>query len=183
MIWIVFPRFPLPTSPVAALDPFRIANRYGLFAVMTRGRYEIEFQGSNDGQNWVAYPFRYKPQDPSQRAGQSMRLTSRASIGTCGSRRWDRGARTSSCPAPRSVYWLALPMCWRCLPETRFPRLRRSRFVPCFGNTGSPRWRRSAPQECGGSVKLIGLYAPVLERLPDGKVGVVQWPEPLPPRQ
>ena len=64
-----FPRLPLPTSPVAALDPFRIANRYGLFAVMTRGRYEIEFQGSNDGQNWMAYPFRYKPQDPSQRPG------------------------------------------------------------------------------------------------------------------
>ncbi len=62
MIWIIFPRVPLPTSPVAALDPFRIANRYGLFAVMTRGRWEIEFQGSNDGKNWVAYPFRYKPQ-------------------------------------------------------------------------------------------------------------------------
>ena len=45
-----------------ALDPFRIANQYGLFAVMTRGRYEIEFQGSNDGDNWTAYPFRYKPQ-------------------------------------------------------------------------------------------------------------------------
>ena len=69
MIWIIFPRFPLPTSPVAALDPFRIANRYGLFAVMTRGRYEIEFEGSNDGQNWVAYPFRYKPQDPSKPPG------------------------------------------------------------------------------------------------------------------
>ena len=43
------PSLPLPTSPVAALEPFRIANQYGLFAVMTRGRYEIEFQGSNDG--------------------------------------------------------------------------------------------------------------------------------------
>src|SRR5579871_3727607 len=30
----------LPMSPVLALEPFRIANRYGLFAVMTRGRYE-----------------------------------------------------------------------------------------------------------------------------------------------
>ena len=29
---------------------------------MTRGRYEIEFQGSNDGQHWTTYPFRYKPQ-------------------------------------------------------------------------------------------------------------------------
>ena len=63
LIWMLPPHLPLPTSPVAALDPFRIANRYGLFAVMTRGRYEIEFQGSNDGQNWIAYPFRYKPQD------------------------------------------------------------------------------------------------------------------------
>src|ERR1700692_853469 len=53
---------PVPTSPVVALEPFRIANRYGLFAVMTRGRYEIEFQGSDDGKTWVAYPFRYKPQ-------------------------------------------------------------------------------------------------------------------------
>jgi lipase maturation factor 1 len=53
---------PLPMAPVEALEPFRIANQYGLFAVMTRGRYEIEFQGSNDNQNWTAYPFRHKPQ-------------------------------------------------------------------------------------------------------------------------
>jgi hypothetical protein len=46
-----------------ALEPFRIANSYGLFAVMTRGRYEIEFQGTRDGTTWVPYPFRYKPQD------------------------------------------------------------------------------------------------------------------------
>ena len=51
-----------PAPPIVALDPFRIANQYGLFAVMTRGRYEIEFQGSNDGENWTAYPFRNKPQ-------------------------------------------------------------------------------------------------------------------------
>ncbi len=57
--------FPL----VTLLDPFRVANSYGLFAVMTRGRYEIEFQGSNDGEQWVAYPFRYKPQDPKKAPG------------------------------------------------------------------------------------------------------------------
>src|SRR5215469_7858364 len=34
----MFVRLPLPTSPVVALEPFRIANQYGLFAVMTRGR-------------------------------------------------------------------------------------------------------------------------------------------------
>ena len=61
LIWM-FTKVPLPTSPITTLEPFRIANQYGLFAVMTRGRYEIEFQGSADGQNWVAYPFRYKPQ-------------------------------------------------------------------------------------------------------------------------
>src|SRR5205807_2267675 len=60
MLWMFFPRLPLPKSPVATLDPFRIANQYGLFAVMTRGRWEIEFQGSQDGKNWVPYAFRYK---------------------------------------------------------------------------------------------------------------------------
>jgi len=51
-------------APVRLLAPFRIANAYGLFAVMTPARYEIEFQGSDDGRTWTAYPFRYKPQDP-----------------------------------------------------------------------------------------------------------------------
>lgn len=60
---------PLPRGPVMALEPFRIANQYGLFAVMTRNRYEIEFQGSNDGQNWMAYPFRYKPQQVNRPPG------------------------------------------------------------------------------------------------------------------
>src|SRR5258708_15735863 len=54
---------PLPGEPIVALEPFRIANQYGLFAVMTPHRYEIEFQGSVDGANSTAYPFRYKPQD------------------------------------------------------------------------------------------------------------------------
>ena len=62
LISMVFGRLPLPMQPVTMLEPFRIANQYGLFAVMTRGRYEIEFQGSRDGQDWVAYPFRFKPQ-------------------------------------------------------------------------------------------------------------------------
>jgi hypothetical protein len=62
MAAMVMSRVPLPLAPVKALEPFRIANQYGLFAVMTRGRYEIEFQGSNDGTNWQPYLFRYKPQ-------------------------------------------------------------------------------------------------------------------------
>src|ERR1700730_9487820 len=68
LIWMVAP-VPVPSWPVVALEPFRIVNGYGLFAVMTRGRYEIEFQGSDDGKNWVTYPFRYKPQDPAKPPG------------------------------------------------------------------------------------------------------------------
>ena len=63
MAWMLWRDAPLPTAPVVALEPFRIANQFGLFAVMTRGRYEIEFQGSTDGETWTPYPFRYKPQD------------------------------------------------------------------------------------------------------------------------
>jgi lipase maturation factor 1 len=56
-------------APERALEPFRFANAYGLFATMTTARYEIEFQGSNDGVRWTAYPFRYKPQDLMERPG------------------------------------------------------------------------------------------------------------------
>ncbi len=59
----------LLAAPARALEPFRIANQYGLFAVMTRERYEIEFQGSTDGTTWIAYPFRYKPQNPAEAPG------------------------------------------------------------------------------------------------------------------
>ena len=60
---------PLPEKPVTLLEPFRVADRYGLFAVMTHERYEIEFQGTRDGKTWIAYPFRYKPQDVSKPPG------------------------------------------------------------------------------------------------------------------
>jgi hypothetical protein len=55
--------------PARVLAPFRIANAYGLFAVMTEARYEIEFQGSRDGVTWVPYAFRYKPQNIYERPG------------------------------------------------------------------------------------------------------------------
>jgi len=62
--------FLVPSFPTLRwLEPFRVANSYGLFAVMTRGRYEIEFQGTTDGTTWIAYPFRFKPQDPMKRPG------------------------------------------------------------------------------------------------------------------
>ena len=51
-------------APARWLAPFRVANAYGLYAVMTTAEYEIEFQGLGTDSAWVAYPFRYKPQDP-----------------------------------------------------------------------------------------------------------------------
>jgi lipase maturation factor 1 len=44
-----------------AVAPFRSINSYGLFAVMTTNRMEIIIEGSNDGQEWRAYEFKYKP--------------------------------------------------------------------------------------------------------------------------
>jgi lipase maturation factor 1 len=41
--------------------PLRIVNHYGLFTVMTTERPEIIVEGSNDGTNWRAYEFPYKP--------------------------------------------------------------------------------------------------------------------------
>ncbi len=180
MIWILVPRLPLPTSPVAALDPFRIANRYGLFAVMTRGRYEIEFQGSNDGQTWVAYPFRYKPQDPSKRPGIYAPYQPRfewnlwfASLGS-----WRDNLIV---PSAEERLLVGAPDVLALFAENPFPdappkQVRAVLWRYWFTTLAEKRatgmwWNR----------QLIGLYAPVLELLPDGKAGVVQWPEPLPP--
>ncbi len=57
-------------APLLALHstvaPFRSINGYGLFAVMTTERNEIVIEGSEDGVEWAAYEFRYKPGDPSR---------------------------------------------------------------------------------------------------------------------
>jgi lipase maturation factor 1 len=55
---------PRPAATVLiAIAPFGIVNTYGLFAVMTTSRPEIVVEGSNDGQTWREYGFRYKPGD------------------------------------------------------------------------------------------------------------------------
>ena len=179
LIWMFWP-IHLPTSPVAALEPFRIANRYGLFAVMTRGRYEIEFQGSNDGQNWIAYPFRFKPQDPSKPPGIYAPYHPRFD--------WN--------------LWFASLTDWRespIVPGTEERLLAGSKDVIALfaGNpfpASPPRQVRAvlwqywfttlAEKRATGmwwKRKLLGLYAPTLELEPDGKFRVVEWPSPLPP--
>ncbi|MEQ1886848.1 MAG: lipase maturation factor family protein [Bryobacteraceae bacterium] len=46
--------------------PLNIVNTYGLFAVMTTVRNEIELEGSDDGEHWVAYQLPYKPREVNQ---------------------------------------------------------------------------------------------------------------------
>jgi predicted DCC family thiol-disulfide oxidoreductase YuxK len=48
------------TTVADAAAPFGVVNGYGLFAVMTTSRPEIEIEGSNDGITWEPYVFRYK---------------------------------------------------------------------------------------------------------------------------
>ncbi|HVO33855.1 MAG TPA: lipase maturation factor family protein, partial [Elusimicrobiota bacterium] len=52
------------------LTSLRSVNSYGLFAVMTTTRPEIEIEGSADGKVWRTYPFRYKAQALNQRPRQ-----------------------------------------------------------------------------------------------------------------
>jgi hypothetical protein len=51
----------------SALSPTRSFNGYGLFASMTTARPEIIIEGSDDGQTWLPYEFKYKPGDPMRR--------------------------------------------------------------------------------------------------------------------
>lgn len=170
----------LPKAPIAALDPFRIANQYGLFAVMTRGRYEIEFQGSNDGENWQPYLFRYKPQLPQEAPGIYAPYQPRfdwnlwfASLGD-----WQQNQivpLTEEKLLANDTDVLAL---FRGNPFTAKPPLyvRAILWQYWFTSLQEKRqtgdwWRR----------KLLGLYAPVLTRTPDGKISAVQLPDALPP--
>ena len=180
LLWILVPGLPLPTSPVAALDPFRIANRYGLFAVMTRGRYEIEFQGSNDGQNWTAYPFRYKPQDPAKvpriYAPYQPRLDWNLWFASLGDwREYSIVPSTEERLLSGSHDVLQL-FAGNPFPDAPPKYIRAVLWQYWFTSLAEKRrtgtwWRRN----------MLGLYAPELQVGPDGKLQVVQWPAPLPP--
>ncbi len=169
---------PLPLRPVVALEPFRIANQYGLFAVMTPHRYEIEFQGSNDGEDWVAYPFRYKPQDLKERP------------------------RIYAPYQPRFDWnlWFASLGSWQqnlMVPRTEELLLEGDRDVlGLFGGNPFPNtpprfvraviwqyWFSTMQQKREEGVwwqrRLIGEYAPTLTKLPNGRFGVVE--EAVPP--
>ena len=58
---------PLVAKLYGWIEPWRLVNSYGLFAVMTTQRHEIIVEGSDDGQTWQAYAFTDKPGDLRQR--------------------------------------------------------------------------------------------------------------------
>lgn len=43
------------------VSPVRLCGRYVKFAHMTKRRWEIIIEGSNDKTNWYEYDFKYKP--------------------------------------------------------------------------------------------------------------------------
>jgi hypothetical protein len=157
------------------LRPFRIANQYGLFAVMTPHRYEIEFQGSDDGKTWTAYPFRYKPQDPYKAPG----------IYAPYQPRFDWNLWFASLGS-----WTQYPF----VPTTEVLLLRDDPDVlTLFG--GNP-FKKSPPHQVRAVLwqywfttmrekhqtgrwwrrKLLGTYAPTLAMQPDGRIAFIASP-------
>jgi hypothetical protein len=182
MIHMPWPEAPLPSTPIMVLEPFRIANQYGLFAVMTRGRYEIEFQGSNDGQTWTPYPFRHKPQAVNEAPG----------IYAPYQPRFDWNLWFASLTDFRQAE--IVPVTEERLLEGDPAVL--SLFAGDPFSSGPPKYIRAvlwqywfttmAEKRATGDWwkrKLLGLYAPVLTKEPNGKFGVLQWPEALPPHE
>jgi hypothetical protein len=172
---LMFARVPFPAAPIVALEPFRIANRYGLFAVMTRGRYEIEFQGSDDGQTWTAYPFRYKPQ------------------------RLDEAPRIYAPYQPRFDWnlWFASLGSWReypIVPVTEERLLSNDKDVlALFAGNPFPQkppreirvvlwqyWFTSLAEKKATGLwwkrQWRGLYAPTLQQDGNGNFSVIEWP-------
>jgi hypothetical protein len=177
LVWMIAPSAWLPTSPVVALEPFRIANEYGLFANMTPNRYEIEFQGSNDGQNWTAYPFRFKPQDVSKAPGIYAPYQPRfdwnlwfASLGP-----WNQSAivpRTEARLLTNDPDVLSL-FASNPFPNAPPRQIRAVLWQYWFSSVAEKHahgywWRR----------QLLGLYAPTIQFESDGRVGIVEFPSP-----
>ena len=74
--WLIFTAFkpdaPWPRALALIyehVEPFRIANGYGLFRVMTKDRAEIVIEGSADGIDWLPYEFKWKPGDVKRAPG------------------------------------------------------------------------------------------------------------------
>jgi hypothetical protein len=173
LLWMLVPSLPFPDSPIRALEPFRVADRYGLFAVMTHQRYEIEFQGTLDGRAWTPYPFRYKPQDLNEAPGIYAPYQPRfdwnlwfASLGEWHEYKfvvWTEERLLKNEPGVAELF--------KSNPFAAAPpvRVRTVLYQYWFTDLKTKRetgnwWRR----------ELVGEYAPALEREPNGKIGILE---------
>jgi hypothetical protein len=182
LVWMVWQSAPLPSGPVVALEPFRIADRYGLFARMTRGRYEIEFQGSMDGKNWTTYQFQNKPQDPHEApriyAPYQPRFDWNLWFASLSDWRSDPiVVRTEERLLDGSADVVAL---FKSNPFPQSPpRVVRAVIWQYWFST--PREKRE--QGIWWTRQLLGAYAPTLERQANGKLTVLEWPSATAPRE
>jgi hypothetical protein len=170
---------PFAVLPVGVLQPFRIANDFGLFAVMTRDRYEIEFQGSRDGQTWTAYPFRYKPQDlhapPRIYAPYQPRFDWNLWFASLGSwRQYPFVVRTEQRLLAGEPDVLAL------FASNPFPGEAPLEVRAVLWQYWFSDWKDKREQGLWWRRERIGLYAPALARAPDGKIFIKEWPESPP---
>ena len=169
----------LPFQPVAMLEPLRVANQYGLFGRMTWKRYEIEFQGSIDGQNWTPYVFRNKPQNPAEApriyAPYQPRFDWNLWFASLGE--WRENPWVLRC---EQLLLTGDPDVERLFASNPFPQsppkqIRAVLWQYWFTDRATKRatgmwWRR----------EYLGLFAPSLERLPNGSLVVTAFPESLP---
>ena len=169
----------LPFKPAQALEPFRIANQYGLFAVMTRGRYEIEFQGSNDGRNWQPYLFTHKPQLLNEAPGIYAPYQPRfdwnlwfASLGD-----WQQNDMVPITEGKLLMNDRDVIGLFRSDPfNGTAPRYVRAVlwqywFISLDEKRRTGNWWRR---------RLLGLYAPAIERMPGGQFEIAAPPDELP---
>ena len=175
LVFMVFPTAPLPAAPIRALEPFRIANDFGLFAVMTRGRYEIEFQGSRDGKIWTPYPFRNKPQDvhapPRIYAPYQPRFDWNLWFASLGNWR--------QYPFVLQVEERLLagePDVLNLFAGNPFPGHPPEQIRAVIWQYWFSDWSEKREQGVWWRREQIGLYAPALELTPDGKYAVLEWP-------
>jgi hypothetical protein len=176
----IFRGIPLPAEPVAVLEPFRVANHYGLFGRMTWERYEIEFQGSNDGRTWIPYPFRNKPQNPAEAPRIYAPYQPRfdwnlwfASLDYWRENPWV--VRTEQLLLTNDSDVISL-FAANPFPQSPPSQVRAVLWQYWFTDPATKRathmwWRRES----------LGLYAPALERGPDGRFLVTAWPDSPPP--
>jgi lipase maturation factor 1 len=176
LLLMIFPGLPLPKAPLQFIEPLCIAEGFGLFAVMTHGRYEIEFQGSNDdGRTWTAYAFRYKPQDVTQAPGIYAPYQPRfdwnlwfASLGSW--RDYPYVPRAEERLLEGSPAVLAL-FAGNPFPAAPPKQLRAVLWQYWFTDLATKKtqglwWRRA----------FLGVYGPTLERKPDGEIVMIDLP-------